>query len=114
MMLYDDKNFIGEIIRKARKNAKMKQSVLAEKIEMSDKNLGNIENGKQFPQINNFFRILEVLNLSLEDFGVNTEKKENYKKINLIKKIYTLSDIELDIYIELVNIIDKISYNKYL
>ncbi len=112
MMLYDDKNFIGNIIKKARKSAKMKQSVLAEKIEMSDKNLGNIENGKQFPQINNFFRILEVLQLSLEDFGVNTVKKENYKKFNLIKKIYTLNDIELDIYMELVNIIDKMAYNK--
>ena len=64
-MMYDDKKFIGEIIKNARKNLKMRQSELAEKIDMSDKNLGNIENGKQFPQINNFFKILEVLNLSI-------------------------------------------------
>ena len=56
-MIYDDKKFIGKIIKNARKKLKLTQAELAEKIDMSEKNLGNIEKGKQFPQINNFFRI---------------------------------------------------------
>ena len=74
-MIYDEKKFIGNVIRNARKRAKLSQAQLAERVEMSDKNLGNIENGKQFPQVNNFLRIIEVLSLSLEDFGINIEKK---------------------------------------
>lgn len=31
-MIYDDKKFIGNIIKKARKNAKMTQTELSEKI----------------------------------------------------------------------------------
>ncbi len=111
-MMYDDKKFIGEIIKNARKSLKMRQSELAEKIDMSDKNLGNIENGKQFPQINNFFKILEVLNLSVEDFGVNIAKNENKLRNDLIKKIYEFDEITLKICSELINISTKLTYKE--
>lgn len=97
-MIYDDKKFIGEIIKNARKKLKLTQAELAEKIDMSEKNLGNIEKGKQFPQINNFFRLLEVLNLSLDDFGVNSNNEFDEKRENLIQKIYLLGDAEIEIY----------------
>ncbi len=111
-MIYDDKKFIGEVIKKARKSAKFTQAELAEKIDMSEKNLGNIENGKQFPQINNFFRILEVLNLSVEDFGVNSSKSKNEVRDALIQNIYLLNDTELDIYSNLIKYISKLTYKK--
>lgn len=111
-MIYDDKKFIGEVIKKARKSAKLTQAELAEKIDMSEKNLGNIENGKQFPQINNFFRILEVLNLSVEDFGVNSSKSKNEVRDALIQNVYLLNDTELDIYTNLIKYISKLTYKK--
>lgn len=111
-MIYDDKKFIGEIIKKARKKSKLTQAELAEKIDMSEKNLGNIENGKQFPQINNFFRILEVLNLSVEDFGVNANQNKNQMRENLIQNIYLLNDTELEIYSNLIKYISKLTYKK--
>ena len=111
-MIYDDKKFIGNIIKKARKNAKMTQAELSEKIDMSEKNLGNIENGKQFPQINNFFRILEVLNMSVEDFGVKQDATKNDIREALIKDIYLLNSTELDIYLNLVKYISKLTYKK--
>ena len=35
-MIYDDKKFIGKVIKNARKKAKLSQAELSEKIEMSD------------------------------------------------------------------------------
>ena len=109
-MIYDDKKFIGKIIKNARKSAKLTQAELAEKIDMSEKNLGNIENGKQFPQINNFLRILEVLNLSVEDFGVNQKEKSDKIREDLIQSIYLLNDTELEIYLNILKYISQLTY----
>ena len=107
-MIYDDKKFIGDVIKKARKEADLKQSVLAEKIGMTDKNLGNIENGKQYPQLNNFFRLLEVLNLSVNDFGVKTRASQNDIREKLLHEIYVSSEKELQIYLEILNSLKKL------
>ena len=108
-MIYDEKKFIGNVIRNARKRAKLSQAQLAERVEMSDKNLGNIENGKQFPQVNNFLRIIEILSLSLEDFGINIEKKIDDKKKNyLIKKMIEAKPSKINGYFEAIEFIDKI------
>lgn len=111
-MIYDDKKFIGEIIKKARKNLKLTQAELAEKIDMSEKNLGNIEKGKQFPQINNFFRLLEVLNLSVRDFGVNYKDKLDEKREKLLQKIYLLDNNEIEIYTKMIDFVDCLTYKK--
>ena len=107
-MIYDDKKFIGDVIKQARKEANLKQSVLAEKIGMTDKNLGNIENGKQYPQLNNFFRLLEVLNLSVNDFGVKTRASQNDIREKLLYEIYVSSEKELQIYLEILNSLKKL------
>ncbi len=113
-MIYDDKQFIGKIIKKARKNAKLSQAQLCEKVDMSDKNLGNIENGKQFPMLNNFFRLMEVLKLSLEDFGVNTETSLNIKnsKTKLLKYILYSNEKEAEIYLTLIEYLNEIKLSK--
>lgn len=106
-MIYNDKKFIGNVIRNARKQAKLNQAELSEQLGMSEKNLGNIENGRQYPQVNNFLKIIEVLNLSVEDFGVKlTNKQDNQLKSKLISKILTNSDNKLKLYDKALSIID--------
>ena len=112
MKLYDDKRFIGQVIKKARKNAKLNQAELAEKIGMSDKNLGNIENGSQYPMIYNFFRLLEELDLSIEDFGVNINIEKQNKRQNLLKIIYNATELELDVYYDVINSISRLKNEK--
>ena len=108
-MLYDDKKFIGSVIKNARKKAKMSQAELSELINICDKNLGNIENGKQFPQVNNFLKIIEVLNIPLSDFGVNYSKNEQDKtKEEILKKIYKANSNKIKIYFEALGFVDKI------
>ena len=75
---------------------------------MSEKNLGNIENKKQYPQLNNFFRLLEILNLSIADFGVNTVKTETSNKSDLIIEIFCMSDKEIKYYTDIISSIKAI------
>lgn len=112
-MIYDNKNFIGNVIRNARKKAKLNQAELSEKLGMSEKNLGNIENGRQFPQVNNFLRIIQVLNLSLEDFGVIQQQtfKDDKVKQELISKFLYNSDVKLKLYAKAINLIDEVMLN---
>ena len=107
-MIYDSKKFIGNIIKKARKKFGYTQADLSEKIGMSEKNLGNIENGKQYPLLNNFFRLLEILNLSIEDFGVNLAKTETPNKSKLLQEIFYLSEDEAKYYFEILSSISSI------
>lgn len=108
-MIYDDKKFIGQVIRNARKNKHLSQAALAEKIEMCDKNLGNIENGRQFPQVNNFLRLMEVLDLSVKDFGVDKVSiNDNDNKDELLKLIYSSSPAKAKMYLQALHFIDSI------
>ncbi len=109
MKIYDDKKFIGNVIRKARRGAKLSQAELSEKLEMSEKNLGNIENGKQFPQINNFFRIIEELNLSLEDFGVKTCKTSFDIREEFLKEIYLANQTEIEVFNNILQSLKKLN-----
>ena len=112
-MNYNDKKFIGKMIRNARKKAGLNQAQLAEKLGMTDKNLGNIENGKQFPQVNNFLKLIEILNLSIEDFGIKTETKlANSSKQELLRLILTASQKEYDTYLEIIKILRVVINSK--
>lgn len=108
-MIYDDKNFIGAVIRNARKKAKLSQAELSEQLGMSEKNLSNIENGRQFPQVNNFLRIIQFLNLSLEDFGVALPKTElnNELKNKIISKFLSCTENKLKLYDKAISLIDE-------
>lgn len=107
-MIYDSKEFVGNIIKNARKKYGYTQSLLSEKIGMSEKNLGNIENGKQYPLLNNFLRILEVLNLSVEDFGVNSAKVNNTNKEKLLEKIYCLNEDEALHFLDILKSVESL------
>lgn len=107
---YDNKEFIGNIVKQARKRANLTQAQLAEMLEMSEKNLCNIETGKQFPLVNNFLRILEVLKLSVKEFGVldMPEQLNDEVKEHLISKILTSSPTQNKNYLKAVEFIDSI------
>lgn len=108
-MIYDDKKFIGRIIREARKKAGLTQNQLAEAIDMSEKNLGNIENGKQFPQVNNFLHLIEYLKIPLSSFGVNNTIYLDETKQELAKLILTTPVQKIDNYKKIFELINEIT-----
>ncbi len=107
-MLYDDKEFIGKTIQTIRKKANFKQSELAEKIGISEKHLSKIETGKNLPSLDNFLKMAEILNFSLEDFGVKSYKTENKYRETLLKIAYSSSDKEAKSYCEIIETLNRI------
>lgn len=101
-MIYCDKDFIADKIKTARKRAKLKQAELAEKIGISEKHLSKIETGKNFPALDNFLKIVEVLNLSLDDFGIKVVPNTSKEKEQLLKIILSADDDQVKAYLDII------------
>ena len=57
--------YTGQIIEQARKDAKMTQEELADKIGADKSYISRIENGKTEPKISTFYKIIEALGLKI-------------------------------------------------
>ncbi len=107
-MFYDDKKFIGNKLKQARVKAGLSQIQLAEKIGLSEKHVSNIERGQNFPSLDTFFRLCEVFNLSLADFGINIQFEQNKQREELLNKIFSANDNKLQAYTTSLDSLDKI------
>lgn len=106
-MVYCDKEYIGKVIKQARKNKNLKQSQLAEMVGMSEKHLSKIESGKNYLVLDNFLKIAEILDLSMADFGISSSIELSEKQQYLQKIINTASDKQLDIFVDVVSVLQK-------
>ncbi len=102
-----NKEYVAKIIQTARKKQKLKQSELAEKVGISEKHLSKIETGKNYPALDNFFKIIDVLNLSLKDFGLRDESNISEQKLHLHKIINTSTEKQLDLYSDMIQTLQK-------
>jgi len=102
-----DKKYIAQVIQNARKQKGLKQSQLAEMVGISEKHLSKIETGNNYPALDNFLRIAQVLNLSLKDFGLNDDIQQSQQKVHLQKIINTSSEKQLDIYSDVIDTLKK-------
>jgi len=76
-----DQEKIGKFIKKCRINKKLTQSDLAEKLGVSDRTIGNWENGRNMPDLSLFKPICEELDISINEFLSGEKiKKENYQE----------------------------------
>jgi len=102
-----DKEYIAKIIQTARKKQKLKQSELAEKIGISEKHLSKIETGKNYPALDNFLKMVDILHLSFKDFGIQTESNVSEQKLQMQKIINTSSEKQLSLYIDVIKLLQK-------
>ena len=58
--------YTGQIIEQARKEAKMTQTELAEKVGSSKSYISRVENGRTEPKVSTFYRIAAALGCSVE------------------------------------------------
>ena len=84
-----DKSKIGERIKTVRNDKDMTQEELAEAVEISTNYLSKIERGKNLPNAEIFLKIMQTLNLSLEDFGIIPEADLSACKKDLLHVIHT-------------------------
>ncbi len=94
-MFLDDKKLIGQKIKFYRKKRGMTQACLSEKAEISEKHLSKIETGIHYPSVAIFFKIREVLDIPLEEFGIKLNtSEENVLRDELLRCIFALNDTE--------------------
>lgn len=103
-----NKKSIGKIIKSIRMNQGLTQEELAEKIDISKNYLSKVERGLSVLNAEAFLKMANVLNFSLEDFGINTNSPIDVSKNELINKILSLSKKELKAYSELLDVINVI------
>ena len=77
-----DQEKIGKFIAKMRKEKKLTQKELAEKLKVSDRSVSNWENGKNMPDLSLFKPLCEELEISLNDLmsGEKVQEKEYQEK----------------------------------
>ena len=90
---------IGKFILECRKNKKLTQSELAEKLGVTDKSVSNWENGRNMPDFSLFKSLCEVLEISINELisGEKIDKKEYQDKFeeNVLNTIdYTQKQIK--------------------
>ena len=64
-----DRKYIGEEIKKARKNKKLSQFELAELTGLDEKQIYRIESGITSPKLENFIKIADMLEITIKHFS---------------------------------------------
>lgn len=108
-MLNIDKVYVGKVIQQKRKDLGLKQSELAEMVGISEKHLSKIETGKNYPALDNFFKIAEILKLSLKDFvseGIDAaDVSSNKNKLKMIVNIAT--EQQVNGYLDMIEFMNR-------
>ena len=102
-----DKEYIGKKLKEYRKKAKMTQEMVSNRIDIDEKHYGKLERGLFTPSLESFFKLINVLNIPLEEFDV-VEKQENGAKNSLIKEINLANDIEIEVFFEILKAVKKL------
>lgn len=78
---------LGKKIVEMRKNAKLSQEQLAEKLDVTRQTISNWENGKFYPDIDALVKISKCFNISLDDLLSCDDKVLEYLKdsTNIVK-----------------------------
>lgn len=79
---------IGATIRAGRLNKGFTQSVLAEKVDMDEKQLSRLEAGKHYPTLKTLMAIIQVLDMRLADFDNLKDIKDPafYILVDILRK----------------------------
>jgi len=93
-----DLRAIGQAIREGRDRRGLTREQLAEIVGMSDRNLAEIENYGQHPRLQNFFELVTMFNISVDEYFYPASKPEASSKRRRVDDLLNgLSDKELTI-----------------
>ena len=91
--MIDEKNIVAALsflIKKQRKAMKMTQQQLAEKVGLSVRHIGKLEDGTYLPKFITYLKLAEVLQFDVSDITGLSQKAsppEETKILNLLKKM---------------------------
>ena len=97
------KNTFGNFIKNARKEKKMTQQELADKLGVAPKSISYIERGKSYPSPENIFNIALALDLSIDEYLFGRTKLDGKISINELNALLmNLSDKDRRIIVAIV------------
>ena len=80
----NNKQLLGKRIKELRKRKGMKHEQLAESVGLEPTLISNIENGYNYPSIQNLEKITKILNIKLKDVFTFEQYNDNSNLINAI------------------------------
>lgn len=98
-----DMKLIGKNIRKERKRQMLTIEQLAERAGITDNFLGKIERGDGMPSLQTIDSIACALNVSIDFLKGNVEYNTEYKFINSLIEINSLSDCSKKKFIDFIS-----------
>lgn len=107
--MFLDKVFIGQKFKEYRKKNKMSQEELAEKAGLAFKHYGRLERGDCIPTLITFFKLIDILNIPLTEFGINSKNIKNKEKEELIKEIYLSNEKEINVFLNMIKSIKSLN-----
>ena len=112
MYIYDEnelKSKLGKLLTKKRKELKISQEKLAEKMNVHVRTISKIENGHSFVSAETLCKLCQYFNLppkSFFDIDIKTDRRN--KKLNeLIDKLKTSDKEKIEFYYNLINLVDN-------
>ena len=105
-----NKSTIGKIIQSLRKEKHLTQEELAEKIDISPNYLSKVERGLCTLNTESFLKMAQVLDFTLESFGIKVKNHDDIDKTKkeLISTILSASQKQTEVYNKTVKFIDEI------
>lgn len=95
---------LGNIIQEIRRDKKLNQAEMAEKVDISVTHYARIEEGKNTMSINVFLRILDVLDIDANTVLGFKDVSYDYQAMEFLKKYLKLDTKEKEKIIRVVNI----------
>src|SRR5574344_727408 len=105
-----DKKYIGEEIKKARKQKKLTREQLACITNIDTKQIYRIENGLNSPKLESFLKIAEALDLKIKYFSECTLSQSN-DMTEILKILENSTEKEIEIYLKLMKTIKEYVIN---
>ena len=110
-------NQFGAKLKEIRKAKGLTQFELAEKAGIDEKHLSRIENGKNFPFYPTLLKLLNALDLNIEEVGLDITKLVVNSNPLMVKAMQILNsannDRELKIYLTALTVTQKILKNEF-
>lgn len=102
---------MGNRIRIRRKELRIKQTELAETLEISNNHMSSIENGRQKPSLDTFIRICSCLNVTPDYLLLGTMHAHNIPK-DISDKLLLCSQSDIELARDFVELLVKRNKNK--
>ena len=110
-MLHDmflEKEFIGQKLKEYRKKLNISQEKLAEKVGIALKHYGRLERGTCIPTLITFFKLVDILNIPLSEFGTKNIDIIDKNRNELIKEIYLSSTEQVVAFLNIIRTIKSL------